>query len=215
MSEIDTKSRAITDSENKIIRLNEDLEKKDYQIKDMDQVFNTLRLKNEAYAAEIKGLESEKSHLELSLSENRILKDQYYEKSETVQKKYQELFDRFNFIQKDIVAIDELKRDRDERIGQLRNELDEVSTKYDELSKANSALAVTHKHCKEELDELKNEHSALVDNLTVSNKMRQEKEEALSKLEVEFDQIQQKHEASLESIQQLKKEVDKYYERLV
>jgi hypothetical protein len=48
----------------------------------MDQVFNTLKLKNESSIATIKGLEGEKQHLELSLNENRTMKDKFYERSE-------------------------------------------------------------------------------------------------------------------------------------
>lgn len=70
------------ESERKVISLNEQLQKKDYKIKDMDQVFNTLRLKSEASEAKIKSLESELKHVKLSLDENRTLKDQYFEKSE-------------------------------------------------------------------------------------------------------------------------------------
>jgi hypothetical protein len=40
------------------------------------------------------------------------------------------------------VAIDEIKKDRDQRISILRTELDNVSKKYDELQRANASLAV-------------------------------------------------------------------------
>ena len=82
MSELEYKIKQLSESNNKTISLNEIIEKKDYQIKDMDQVFNTLKLKNEASLATIKGLEGEKQHLELSLNENRTMKDKFYERSE-------------------------------------------------------------------------------------------------------------------------------------
>lgn len=99
---------------------------RDTQIKDMDQVFNTLKLKIEAAQATIKGLEGEKQHLELSLNENRTMKDKYYERSEIKQREYQELLEKHNLVQKDVVAINEIKRDRDERIASFREELDEI-----------------------------------------------------------------------------------------
>jgi hypothetical protein len=70
------------------------------------------------------------------------MKDKYYERSEIKQREYQELLERHNLVQKDVVAINEIKRDRDERISAFREELDELQTEYDELSKANSALVV-------------------------------------------------------------------------
>ena len=38
--------------------------------------------------------------------------------------------------------INEIKKDRDERIDNIRTELDRTSKNYDELSKANAGLAV-------------------------------------------------------------------------
>jgi len=70
------------------------------------------------------------------------MKDKYYERSEIKQREYQELLEKHNLVQKDVVAINEIKRDRDERISAFREELDELQTEYDELSKANSALVV-------------------------------------------------------------------------
>ena len=101
----------------------------------------------------------------LSLTENRTLKDQYYEKSEQVQRKYQDLFDKLNAIQKDVVAIDEIKRDRDERLGQLRDELDKVTTDYDDLSKANSALSVQYMQTRDKLETMSEDYEKLSTNL--------------------------------------------------
>lgn len=74
--------KQITELDQKIINLNETITKKDELIKNNDLTTNNLRLKNEAAQAIVNGLESEKTHLELSLNENRTLKEQYYEKSE-------------------------------------------------------------------------------------------------------------------------------------
>ena len=92
----------------------------------MDQVFNTLNLKIESAQATIKGLEGYKQHMELSLNEIRTIKDKYYERSEIKQREYQELLEKHNLVQKDVVAINEIKRDRDERIASFREELDEI-----------------------------------------------------------------------------------------
>jgi hypothetical protein len=88
MAELDLKIKQQAESDSKILTLNEIIDKKNYKIKDMDQVFNTLKLKNEAATATIKGLEGEKQHLELSLSENRTMKDKFQERSETKQRDY-------------------------------------------------------------------------------------------------------------------------------
>ena len=118
-------------------------------------------------------------HLELSLAENRQLKDQYFEKSEISQQKYQELFDQLNSIQKEIVAVDELKRDRDERIGELREELDKISQLHDALLKNYSQLKVQHETVSTENESLRSDVKSMTDNMTLTNQIRQQKEEAL------------------------------------
>lgn len=53
------------------MKAHEEIAQKDFFIKDVDQTLNTYRLKVEALDATIKGLESEKSILEISLESNR------------------------------------------------------------------------------------------------------------------------------------------------
>jgi hypothetical protein len=62
----------------------------------------------------------EKNHLESSLKENIELKDQYRQKNEQLSEKYEILFKESEFLRREIVAIDELKHDRDTRINSLR-----------------------------------------------------------------------------------------------
>ena len=48
--------------------------------------------------------------------------------------KYQEIFKQLNEVQKDNVAIDEIKIDRDKRIDKLRDELNDVNEQLDEAN---------------------------------------------------------------------------------
>jgi len=50
-AELEIKIRNIVENEAKIIRLNETIDQKDFRLKESDQIFNTLRLKNEACLA--------------------------------------------------------------------------------------------------------------------------------------------------------------------
>ena len=118
----------------------------------MDQEFNSLRLSNESFEAKIQALESELSHTRLSLDENRTLKEQYFDKSESLQKRYQSMLEEFNATRKDVVAIDEIKRDRDERITSLRKNLDETQAHLDNVKRDLSALSVQHEHTISELN---------------------------------------------------------------
>jgi len=82
-------------------------------------------------------------------------------------------------VQKDVIAIDEIKRDRNERINHLRSELDEISNKFDELAKNNSALVVKHQHLDDEFKALTLDYDKLKDNLDQANNIRRSTEEDL------------------------------------
>ena len=115
------------------------------------------------------------------------MKDKFYERSEIKQKEYQALLEEYNTVLKDVVAINEIKRDRDERINALRTELEEVSKVYENLAKGNSALSVQYQHQKQQYDTIKVDYDRLSENLTVANKIRQEKEESLEKKIKDYD----------------------------
>lgn len=215
VQELDFKKTQIAEFEVKITKQNQIIHDKDTRIKDADQVQNTQKLKIEAHLATIKGLEGEKQHLELSLNENRTMKDKYYERSEIKQREYQELLEKHNLVQKDVVAINEIKRDRDERIQSFRDELDELQSKYDELSKANASLVVRHEHLTEKATKLETDYFDCSDKLTQSNKMRQEKEEALDKKTKDYNLLSKQYEEALQTVERLKKDNEKTHSRLL
>lgn len=90
--EVSAKFEKIGGLEQKTQTQAETIEKKDFKIKDLEQSVNALRLIKEADVAVIQGLEIEKKHLELSLEENKLLKQQYFDKGEEIQSKYSTLF---------------------------------------------------------------------------------------------------------------------------
>ena len=142
------------------------------------------------------------------------MKDKFYERSEIKQREYQDLLEKFNIVQKDVVAINEIKRDRDERIKALRDELDATTKHFEELSGANSALVVQYEHQKSQYESLKIDYDRLVDNLAVANKIRQEKEEALSKKLKDYSILSKQYEESIKKCESFAKDNDKYYTRL-
>lgn len=90
------KQSIIASQENKLLSQNEQILKKESELKNMDQKFNAYRLKLEASEAAITNLKGEKEHLELSLAENKKLKERYFKKSEEVQAKYQDIHKELN-----------------------------------------------------------------------------------------------------------------------
>lgn len=94
---------------------------------------NQMRLNVESDKARIKCLESEKSHLEIINRENVSFKEKYKAKCEQLEDKIMELNRESSVFKKDIVAIDELKRDRDIRIKEIRSDLDILQAKFETL----------------------------------------------------------------------------------
>lgn len=80
------------------------------------------------------------------------MKDQYYEKAELTQQKYEEVFLKLSEIQKDVVAVDEIKKDRDTRIFQLRDELDQMSKLHEDVSKKHAKVSVQLETASQELE---------------------------------------------------------------
>ena len=78
-----------------------------------------------------------------------------------------------NDIRKDKAAIDEIKRDRDDRLNALRNEIEELNEKHDDLIKDKSALDVKHHHQEQELERYQADYMKLTANLNMANNVRQ------------------------------------------
>lgn len=76
-------------------------------------------------------LEQDKDRLNIELDLTRQMREQFSDQLEDVSGKYKDLLSKYNDIQKDFVAIDEIKKDRDYRINMLRNELTELSEKHE------------------------------------------------------------------------------------
>jgi prefoldin subunit 5 len=108
-------------------------------------VLNQLRLNQEADKARIQCLESEKHHLEILNKENVAFKEKYKQKCDTLETHISSLNEESLVFRKDIVAIDELKRDRDARLKILRDELESLTDKFESLQKDNAELSIRHK----------------------------------------------------------------------
>ena len=124
--ECEQKVRAYTVCEQKLLKAQETIEERNLEIKDLNQKMGQLQLKQESEKALINGLRSEKDHLELTLKENSALKEQYKMKCEQVQEMYEALFKEAQTFKRQIVGVDEIKKDRDERVAGLRMEIDQL-----------------------------------------------------------------------------------------
>lgn len=78
---------------------------------------------------------------------------------------------------KQLVGIQEIKKDRDDRIEKLREEFEQLTNNYDILDRDHTSLKVHHDHVTEEYGNLKLDYDAVSEKLRISNKVRNEKEE--------------------------------------
>ena len=93
------------------------IEEKSLQLKDADQKINQLKLQADSEHALIQGLQGEKKHLEMNLEENIQLKDQFKKKCDQVQEMYENLFKEAQNYKREMVGVDEIKKDRDHRVS--------------------------------------------------------------------------------------------------
>lgn len=82
--ECDLKAVAYNELEKKMTKAQEIIEEKNLLIKETEQKLNQHVHRMESEKALINGLKSEKTHLELALKENIIMRTQYQKKSETL-----------------------------------------------------------------------------------------------------------------------------------
>ena len=126
---------------------------------------NDQRIKIEANQALIDGLTSEKNHLDLSLKESQDQRIQYKEKSERLQKLNEEIFNEMQEYKMQLVGVQEIKKDRDDRLEKLRAELEDITAKFEILDREHTALKVNHEHITEEYTALKTDYESVSERL--------------------------------------------------
>lgn len=92
----------------------------------------------------VNALKVEIKHLEATLKENVSLKESFRLQNEDLQQKYEEVFKQCEHFKRQIVGIDELRKDRDERLEQLRKEIDDLTQKNETVEKINAKLEVSN-----------------------------------------------------------------------
>ena len=86
---------------------------------------------------------------------------------------YENLFKEAQIFKRQVVGIDEVKKDRDARLASLRQEIDELTGKLDNTESSLAALRVVHKSLQEEHTRLNEDYAVLGKNLHLSNEVRQ------------------------------------------
>ena len=150
-----------------------------------------MLLVQESEKAFINGLQSEKAHLELTLKENLALKEQYKMKHGQVQQMYENLFKEAQTFKRQIVGVDEIKKDRDERVSALRMEVNQIQAQLDKLTSEHAALKVHSKSVNEEYMRLNDDYKTMQRNLNMSNDVRQQAEDHLIEIQKQYRSIKE------------------------
>lgn len=93
---------------------------------------------------------------------------------------HEEVFLEMQEYKKQLVGIQEIKKDRDDRIEKLREEFESVSKNFERLDKDYTTLKISNEHTVEEFEQMKLDYENVAEKLKVSNKVRNDKEEQLN-----------------------------------
>ena len=146
-------------------------------------------LARESDRALMTSLENEKKHLEMALKESQQLKNQYQSKCEETHEMYEKLYKEAQTYKRDIVGVNEIKKDRDERIENLRNEINEMQGRLDTLTREHSQATVRCRSLGEENNRLTVEWHKLQEGLKLANSIRDQAESNLAEMRRQYLEV--------------------------
>lgn len=86
-----------------------------------------------------------------------------------LQARLEEVFKECEQNKRQLIGIEELRQDRDARIGSLRKEIDELTHKFEQVENANSAFQVSNTSLKANLEKSQSELQHTQETLNLSN----------------------------------------------
>lgn len=113
-----------------------------------------------------------------------------------------------------LVGVQEIKRDRDDRLDKLRSELEDMTQRFDKMDREYTALKVNHEHITDEYKNVKLDYDAVSEKLKLSNKVRNEKEDLLNEKIKSLHHLTELYQEKEHSLEKTKKEVEKLSRRL-
>ena len=104
-------------------------------------------------------------------------------KCDQVQEMYDKLFQEAQSFRRNLVGVDEIKKDRDNRVKLLREEIEVITSKYDKIQTDHSVLAVQYKSLESDHARIKDDYKQLAKSLAAANDVRSRIEENLQDLQ--------------------------------
>ena len=104
-----------------------------------------MKLKSDVLTSTNEGLMKEKEHLTVELKETRSLMKGYEKKVGELILELNQLTADYQAAKKSMISHDELQKERQARIDQLRQEQDDLKTKHEQLDLAHQTLTIENK----------------------------------------------------------------------
>lgn len=140
--ESEQRLKQVNDLEERLVAAHNTIEERNLQLREIETRSSQVELQQQSEQSLIQSLQTEKKHLEEALSENMKLKEQYRDKVTVLTARMEEVFKDSENSKRQLIGIDELRKDRDARIGALRKEIDELTVKFETTENLNAALEV-------------------------------------------------------------------------
>ena len=145
-----------------------------------------MKLVSDSEKALIMGLQGEKKHLEMNLEETVKLKEQFQKKCDQIQEMYDNLFKEAQTYKRQMVGVEEIKKDRDRRLEDLRQEIEALKVKYDKLNGEHAQLQIYFSNLKDEHGRLNDEYAGLSKHLKSSEEARKKIQDALNVIQKDY-----------------------------
>ena len=132
-TEVESREVQVTEQSAKIERLQEQVEEANELIAGREHLLHERGMAEQTLRKENDALKSQVNHLELIVKENRLVNAEYQEVAEAATQKYQEMQVELNSKMRDIVTVESIKKDRDERIAALRADVEKLERQMEDF----------------------------------------------------------------------------------
>ena len=206
--EVKIKSEQLADNERRNGQILDECDLLKYKIQESQKLETEMKLKADVLSSTNEGLMKEKEHLTNELKETRTLMKGYEKKVGELILELNQTNCDFQAAKKSMISHEELQKERQLRIDQLRKEYDELKNKYETLDIAHQTLQIENKKVIEQLETASSDLQDTVEKLHITNKARHENEVKLAE-EIEKSRgFQEMVKLKDESIQKKAQEVE-------
>ncbi len=127
---------------------------------------------------------------------------------------YETLFKEAQTFKRQIVGVDEIKKDRDQRVTALRAEINQIQSQLDNLTSEHAALKVHSKSMGEEYLRLNDDYKTVTRNLNMSNDVRQQAEDSLIEMQKQYRSIKEAYHERDEMLKTYKRKYEEEQKKL-